>query len=403
MNHIPDLAALNFLAFNFLAFNFLAVKRLASNAARRPQVLLAAVIVLMLTGCAAAPEPARASDSVPDTLQQLARRHHVCAVALAVIRNRRLASVEVATGCAHAPTPTPDSVFQAASLSKPVFAYAVLKLVAQGKMGLDTPVLHYLPQGYRHQFDPMHLTPAEVVTDARLQAVTVRMILNHTSGLPNWAGGALSFDATPGTRWGYSGEAYVMLQRAVEAVTGEPLDRFMRAHVFAPLAMNDSGYISDEHLVKNLLPGTKANGAPRSTPLFRQPIAAFSLYTSAADYAKFMVAVLNDAELMRLVSASAVTVDPRLGLDWGQGWGIERVKDARYLWQWGNNMGYRAFAMASIDAGDGFVMLTNSENGLALAQPVALKILPGEHTLFQSSILGSDIVNMLCNTVGICL
>ncbi|MGC5271584.1 serine hydrolase, partial [Salmonella enterica] len=79
-----------------------------------------------------------------------------------------------------------DSIFEAASLSKPVFAYAVLKLVQTGKMDLDAPVLQYLPEGYLHQAQPYRETSkTERVTDPRLQDITVRMALNHTSGLPN--------------------------------------------------------------------------------------------------------------------------------------------------------------------------------------------------------------------------
>ncbi len=265
------------------------------------------------------------------------------------------------------------------------------------------PVVKYLPQGYRHRFNPLKAEPSDLVTDPRLQAVTVRMVLNHTSGLPNWASGPLNFDSTPGTKWDYSGEGYVLLQRAVEAVTGQPLDQFMSSQVFKPLAMNHSDYVWNEGIAQHLLPGTKANGTPRAAMDLRSPIAAFSLYTTAADYGRFLVEVLNDDELIKQICASPVAVDPSLGLSWGLGWGIERDQDNRYIWQWGNNTGYRAFVIASIQTGDGFVMLTNSENGLELAEPMTQKILPGEHKLFRSSILGTDIVNLLCNTFHLCL
>lgn len=297
---------------------------------------------------------------------------------------------------------TSDSVFQAASLSKPVFAYAVLKLVAQGKMELDAPVVKYLPQGYRHQFSPLKAEPSELVTDPRLDAITVRMVLNHTSGLPNWASGPLKFDSAPGTRWSYSGEGYVLLQRAVEAITGQPLDQFMTSAVFKPLAMNDSGYVWNERIARILLPGTKANGAPRATMHLNSPNAAFSLHTTASDYGKFLARVLNDDEVMKQLTASPVTVEPVLGLGWGLGWGIERVQEDRYIWQWGNNTGYRAFVIASARTGDGFVMLTNSENGLKLAEPLTQIILPNEHRLFQFSMLDDGIVNSLCNTLRLC-
>lgn len=265
------------------------------------------------------------------------------------------------------------------------------------------PLVKYLPQGYRHRFYPLKAEPSDLVTDPRLQAITVRMVLNHTSGLPNWASGPLNFDSTPGTKWEYSGEGYVLLQRAVEAVTNQPLDQFMSSQVFKPLTMNHSGYVWNEGIAQHLLPGAKANGTPRAAMDLRSPIAAFSLYTSAADYGRFLVEVLNDDAVIKQISGSPVTVDPSLGLSWGLGWGIERDQDTRYIWQWGNNTGYRAFVIASIQTGDGFVMLTNSENGLELAEPMTQKILPGEHKLFQSSILGTDIVNLLCNTLHLCL
>jgi CubicO group peptidase (beta-lactamase class C family) len=365
--------------------------------------LLALPIALTLSGCASVRATAPTNDDPHQALRALAERNHVCAAAIAVIKHGKLASMDAASGCVPAPRLSSDSVFQAASLSKPVFAYAVMKLVEQGRLGLDTPVMKYLPQGYRHRFDPLKAAPSDLVTDKRLQDVTVRMILNHTSGLPNWASGPLEFDTPPGTRWQYSGEGYVLLQRAVEQVTGLPLDRFMEKQVFAPLGMNNSSYVWDQRLSARLLPGTKANGAPRSTLLMTSPVAAFSLSTSAADYAKFLVTVLNDTALTTDVTSSPAVVDKGLGLAWGLGWGIEDSRDERYIWQWGNNPGYRGFVIASPRTKDGFVMLTNGENGLALAEPMVNKILGGEHTLFQSSILGTDVLNFLCNTVRICL
>ncbi|MCE3262673.1 MAG: serine hydrolase [Pseudoduganella sp.] len=365
--------------------------------------LPALLLSILVSGCATTHRDHLASASVDETLKLLAERHNVCGVALAVIRNRSLESIRFASGCTPATTPGPDSIFQAASLSKPVFAYAVMRLAAQGKLDLDAPVMDYLPQGYRHRSNPLQAEPSELVTDARLRAVTARMVLNHTSGLPNWFSGRLSVHSTPGTKWNYSGEAYVLLQRAVETITKQTLDQFARSEVFKPLAMAHSDYTWNDEIARRLLPGAKANGAPRATFDLRTPVAAFSLYTSAADYGKFMAALLGDSAAIAQVTASPVTVDARLGLSWGLGWGIERAVDDSYIWQWGNNPGYRAFAIASVRSGDGFVMLTNSENGLELAKPLAEKILPGDHKLFHSTLLGWDPLNLICNAVRICL
>jgi len=232
-------------------------------------------MALCLSGCASLSTTDPTAGNVHETLKVLAERNHVCAVAVAVIKHRKLDSMDAASGCLPAPSLNSDSVFQAASLSKPVFGYAVLKLVEQGKLALDAPVMKYLPQGYRHRFDPLKAEPSDLVTDTRLQEVTVRMVLNHTSGLPNWAPGPLKFDASPGMEWHYSGEGYLLLQRAVEAVTGQPLNKFMTSEVFKPLAMNHSDYVWNEQIAPNLLPGTKANGAPRTTMNLKDPVAAF--------------------------------------------------------------------------------------------------------------------------------
>lgn len=367
--------------------------------------LLMPVVAVLFSWCASSSQGEAPTKNVQETLKVLAKRHHVCAVTVAVIKNRQLESIDSATACLPSSTLNADSVFQAASLSKPVFAYAVLKLVATGKLALDVPVVKYLPQGYRHQFNPLQAQPSDLVTDPRVQAITVRMALNHTSGLPNWAFGPLRFNAAPGTQWHYSGEGYTLLQRAVEAVTGEPLDRFMTAQVLKPLAMHRSSFVWTESIAQDLLPGTKANGTARATLDLTTPNAAFSLYTSAADYAQFMVAVLSDDALIKQLIAAPVTVDAGLNLSWGLGWGwgIGGGRHDPTIWQWGNNTGYRAFVIASVRTGDGFVLLTNSENGLKLAQPMTKKILPGEHKFFQFSMLGDDLFNVLCNTVGICL
>jgi len=361
------------------------------------------LIVLALCGCAGPQSTDQHGATVPEAMTALVKRHHVCAAAVAVIKHRRLEAIHFASGCEPAPAVRANSVFQAASLSKPVFAYAVLKLVAQGRMDLDASVMNYLPQGYRHRANPLQPAPADLVTDPQLSAVTVRMALNHTSGLPNWSGGRLRVGARPGSAFSYSGEGYVMLQRAVEAVTGQPLDVFMAAQVFKPLAMQHSSYVWTEQRAQGLLPGTKANGAARATMVMKEPVAAFSLYTSAADYARFMTALLNDDRAIANIAGSPVAVDAQLGLFWGLGWGMEGGASDATIWQWGNNPGYRAFAMASLDTGDGFVMLTNSENGLALAEPLAHTILLRDYKLFRSPILGTDVFNMLCNGIRICL
>ena len=92
-----------------------------------------------------------------------------------------------------------------------------------------------------------------------------------------------------------------------------------------------------------------------------------------------------------------MAVEPGLGPAWGLGWGVERKPDDVCIWQWGNNTGYRAFVIASVRTGDGFVMLTNSGNGLNLAEN------PAQRFAVSVAHAGGDILTSFCNTVRVCL
>jgi CubicO group peptidase (beta-lactamase class C family) len=127
---------------------------------------------------------------------------------------------------------TGETVFEGASLSKPLFTYGVLKLVEQGKLGLDVPLTKYLPKPF-------------VAGDQRLAKITARIVLSHRTGFPNWPAddGSVSIYFTPGERFSYSGEGYIYLQRVVEKITGKPLNEYMTQNVFTPLGMSSSSYV----------------------------------------------------------------------------------------------------------------------------------------------------------------
>ena len=355
---------------------------------RFPRSWSAAVLVAALA-LASGRTADRAADAgpAPADLHEAARRFAVCDAALAVVRGRHLDHVETAAGCPGRPDPDPDAVFEAASLGKPLFAYAVLQLVAEGRLALDAPVLGYLPGGYRHPRRPLAASsPSDPVDDPRLARVTVRMALEHTSGLPNFGTAPLAFESEPGSRWQYSGEGYLLLQRAVEAVTGEPLERLMAERVFAPLGMTHSSYVWDERLAPLAVRAPAEGASAPASRRFRTAVAATTLYTTAGDYGRFLAALLADRRMLALATASPVTADARRGLSWGLGWGIddEAGSDGAgpVLWHWGNVPGYRAFAMASPARGDAFVLLTDAEDGLKLAPSIAGRLLPGHDRLF---------------------
>lgn len=154
---------------------------------------------------------------------------------------------------------TPDTVFGVASLSKPVFSYLVLRLIADKKLtcadgsslfDLDTPIAEILPQDgdelqklFNTVFNPED-TSDRAVGDAfieKAKQLTPRMILSHTTGIP--IHGAPRFDFEPGTQYAYGNYALSFLQKAIEHKTGKSLDILAQTEVFTPLKMNNSSYL----------------------------------------------------------------------------------------------------------------------------------------------------------------
>jgi CubicO group peptidase (beta-lactamase class C family) len=310
----------------------------------------------------------------------------------------------------------PETVFEAASLGKPLFAYAVLQLVDAKALELDRALYHYLP-----------LPEA----GPRMRLVTIRQVLSHTTGLPNWRTqpGPLEPADEPGRKFSYSGEAYFYLQRVVETVTGKPFARVMRERVLDPLDMKQSSYVwlpefetrmaagydgQENRLDVQAAIGRRAlviawqSGVPledwryaeaaraiplinpqwSTLPLYMVPNAASSLLTTVSDYAKF---------LTRLVSASSnglnlrpdtrqVMLTPAVrlnsALSWGLGWGIQRDEHGEVLWHWGANNSFRNFVIADPRNGRAVVVFTNSENGPRLYERVIVAVTGHDHPAF---------------------
>jgi CubicO group peptidase (beta-lactamase class C family) len=313
---------------------------------------------------------------------------------------------------------SPETVFEAASLGKPLFAYAVLRLVDAKALDLDRTLYEYLP--------------LNEASSARMKRVTVRQVLSHTTGLSNWRSqpGPLEPAEEPGKKFSYSGEAYFYLQRVVEAVTGKPFSRVMQEQVFAPFGMKHSSYVWLPEFESQMAAGydgqenrldvqaaigrrtlsiaqqwgipltewryqESARAVPLvnsqwpALPLYMVPNAATSLLTTVSDYTRFLARVVATGgapgldlspTTRRALSTPAVRLNSALW--WGLGWGIQRDEHGEVLWHWGANNSFRNFVIADATNGRAVVVFTNSENGPRLYERVIVAVTGHDHPAF---------------------
>ncbi len=337
------------------------------SALLRP-LLLAALCLL-----AAPPAPAQDLDA---HLPSLMEKGNVPGLSIAVLRDGTLAW-SGAFGVRSTETGEPvdaQTVFEAASLSKPVFAFAVLRLAERGAFDLDAPLAGYLPY-------------ERLAHEPRYRQITARMVLSHSTGLPNWGGERLDLTFDPGTAWGYSGEGFVYLQKAVEHLTGLTLDALARREVFEPLGMTRSSFVWQDAFAGNAVARHSPQGEVEPIRRATEGNAAASLLTTAEDYARFLAAVVNgeglrqetnDAMLTPVLSVVSSTwgrdEEARRHVSWGLGWGLHPTERGHAFWHWGDNGNAKAFTMTDLATGTGFVYFANSADGLTIAEAVAAMI-----------------------------
>jgi len=261
-----------------------------------------------------------------------------------------------------------DTVFAAASLSKPVFASGVMAMVDAGALELDRPLSEYVAEPY-------------LAGDERAASITARMVLSHTTGFPNWReDGPLFLRWSPGTRWGYSGEGFAYLHQVVEHLAGVGLDQYMADAVLGPLGMHDSSFLLRAQDEARVAVGHDRHGRPQ--PLARTieaKAAAGGLYTTGPDYLRFLVHSLVQSHRMFEPQAR---IDDELA--WGLGWGIEESDGGRAIWQWGNDPGYKNFVIGRPADGQGVVVLTNGDHGALVYRDVVRRLLPGPHPSLET-------------------
>jgi CubicO group peptidase (beta-lactamase class C family) len=341
------------------------------------------------------PPSARLVADLEQQLPSLMAVARLPGLGLALIRNAQVAWWK-GFGVADAAMGTPvdaATVFEVGSMSKPVFAYAVLRLHDRNILNLDTPLLTYFSE---------RLLPDE----PRLDRITARHVLAHTTGLPNWRSSTepLALAFTPGERWRYSGEGYAYLQRVVTHLIGRvdtaPCGRYeqdvrvcatdiedqMRTLVLDPLGMSSSGYVWSGRLARRAARPHDGQGSPMTK---KQPTAADAaryasaggLHSTLQDLTRFLVGILERLragparlrpETLEMMVRPVVPVSEQpFRSSWALGWQVVHLPFGEVIAHGGDNAGFHGFMAASLERKSGFVLLTNGDGGPRVIETIA--------------------------------
>ncbi len=300
-------------------------------------------------------------------INALLKRHKIASVGIGTIGDGQLQQVRT-FGERKAGQPiAQDSLYKVASLTKPVTALTVLKLVAQGRWDLDEPVAKYF-------VDP------EIQDSPHLMKLTTRHILNHRSGFPNWRyltkDKRLTFEFEPGTKWQYSGEGFEYLRKALEAkFKPTTLDKLAAELLFMPLHMTDTHYRWEPGVEEGRY-AQEHDEAGLPLPIERHETAnaAANLITTVGDYSRFLVHILEGAGLPKPLYDEFVRPrgEQKAGIAWGLGMQVLPGVDGEEfaLVHTGGDLGTKALAVLLPKSRRGLLILSNAENGMVLWRKV---------------------------------
>ena len=329
----------------------------------------------------------------PSTITERMEALGVPAVSVAVIHDGRidwarawgLADVEAGRAA------TTETLFQAASMSKPLAALAALVMADNGEVTLDANVNDAL----RSWKVPENAFTAE-------HPVTLRGLLSHTAGttvhgFPGYAPGvpvptavqvlegeaptntaAIRVDTVPGSMWRYSGGGYTIAQQLLEDVAGMPYDALLRERVLEPLGMHASTSEQPlpERYRERAATAYRGNGSSVVGRYHTYPeMAAAGLWTTPSDYARYVLgvqrALRGDAGAILSRAMAEAMLTPIMG-GYGIGVGVAGAGDSLRFSHGGANAGFRSTFVGYAAQGEGIVVMTNSDDGAPLAQEILL-------------------------------
>jgi len=287
------------------------------------------------------------------------KNENVPTVGVCIIENSKIQQVSMFGKIEyHAPAPL-NTLFNLASLTKPLISTTTLKLVSSGEWQLDEPLYHYW-------IDP------DVANDDFHKKLTTRHVLSHQSGLPNWRGnepnGKLSFAFEPGAQWKYSGEGFEYLRKALENKFHLPIEKLVDSVLFAPLGMQDTRFYWDNSMdTTRYAERYSADGTLYEKEKWYSANAANLVLSTLEDYGKFGVAMLKGKYLSDEVQREMIKTQarPSSSREFGLGWNVIRnlASGGYALTHTGRNRGQNTVIILLPQSKKGIIVFTNGENG----------------------------------------
>jgi len=251
-----------------------------------------------------------------------------------------------------------NTIFNVASLTKPITAMVTLKLVSAGKWNLDEPI-------YKYWIDP------DISNDPNAKILTTRHILSHQTGFTNWRGnnedGKLHFQFDPGTKYQYSGEGYEYLRKALEKKFHKTLNQLANESIFTPLQMTDTKYFWDNKTDSSRFAiGYDNKGKAYTTIKNKTANGADDLLTTVEDYGKFLVSILDSVGLSKKVydDMTSHQVQTKKGKYFGLGFEIYDFGNGEYaLSHGGSDKGVQTIVFIFPKSKQGLLIFTNVDDG----------------------------------------
>ena len=301
-------------------------------------------------------------------MEALLKESGVPALGIGIIENGTFNKVEV-YGTLDGERKAPyNTIFKVASLTKPIFALTVLKLVDQGVIGLDEPLHPYF-------VDP------DIKQDERHKKLTPRLILTHQSGFPNWRylteSNTLTFEHDPGTKYQYSGEGFEYLRKAIEYKTGESIEELAEEYLFAPLGMRDTHFWWNTEMDENRYAlNFNEAGEKIATQKYYEANAAANVLSTVEDYGKFLEHVINGAGLSDELFQQMISPQVQLKENdfFGLGWEIlTNFSDGDHaLLHTGKDPGVNTLAIWFPKSKNGYIIFANGDNVIKILEQLLL-------------------------------